>query len=99
MSSKVSITSFKQSKATRMSSQSLHESKSDVPPKLPNPFRGLRRFEIDDSSLFFGRDEQTYEVLRRLRLLHFVAVLGPSGCGKSSLIRAGVLAALQGGYM
>jgi ABC-type transport system involved in cytochrome bd biosynthesis fused ATPase/permease subunit len=28
-----------------------------------------------------------------------VAVLGPSGCGKSSLIRAGVLAALQAGYM
>lgn len=65
----------------------------------PNPFHGLRRFEIEDASLFFGRDEQTYEVLRRLRLLHFVAVLGPSGCGKSSLIRAGVLSALQAGYM
>jgi hypothetical protein len=68
-------------------------------PQLPNPFHGLRRFEIEDSPLFFGRDDQTYEVLRRLRLLHFVAVLGPSGCGKSSLIRAGVLAALQAGYM
>lgn len=68
-------------------------------PQRPNPFHGLRRFEIEDSALFFGRDEQTYEVLRRLRLLHFVAVLGPSGCGKSSLIRAGVLAALQAGYM
>ena len=68
-------------------------------PQRPNPFHGLRRFETEDSALFFGRDEQTYEVLRRLRLLHFVAVLGPSGCGKSSLIRAGVLAALQAGYM
>ena len=64
-----------------------------------NPFRGLRRFEMEDSGIFFGRDEQTYDVLRRLRMLHFVAVLGPSGCGKSSLIRAGVLAALRDGYM
>ena len=40
---------------------------------------------------------ETYDVLRRLRSMHFVAVLGPSGCGKSSLIRAGVLAALQSG--
>ena len=64
-----------------------------------NPFIGLRRFEMEDSDLFFGRDEQTHELLRRLRMLHFVAVMGPSGCGKSSLIRAGVLAALRDGYL
>jgi energy-coupling factor transporter ATP-binding protein EcfA2 len=64
-----------------------------------NPFIGLRRFDIEDSDRFSGRDEQTHELLRRLRMLHFVAVLGPSGCGKSSLIRAGVLAALRGGYL
>jgi hypothetical protein len=63
-----------------------------------NPFLGLRRFEIDDTALFFGRDDQTFDLLRRLRLLHFIAVIGPSGCGKSSLIRAGVLAALRNGY-
>jgi len=64
-----------------------------------NPFIGLRRFEIGDSALFFGRNEQSYELLRRLDLLHFVAVIGPSGCGKSSLVRAGVLAALHQGYL
>src|SRR5262249_4529929 len=63
-----------------------------------NPFLGLRRFEIEDTGLFFGRDDQTFDLLRRLRLLHFIAILGPSGCGKSSLIRAGVLAALLNGY-
>ena len=64
-----------------------------------NPFVGLRRFDITDSHLFFGRDEQTYELLRRLRLMHFLAVIGPSGCGKSSLIRAGVMAALRDGFL
>lgn len=63
-----------------------------------NPFVGLRRFEIEDSDLFFGRNDQGYDLLRRLDELHFVAVIGPSGCGKSSLVRAGVLAALQQGY-
>ncbi len=64
-----------------------------------NPFIGLRPFDIDDADRFFGRNTQTYELLRRLHTLHFVAVLGPSGCGKSSLIRAGVLAALRNGYL
>lgn len=66
---------------------------------VANPFVGLRPFDIDDADLFFGRNTQTYELLRRLHTLHFVAVLGPSGCGKSSLIRAGVLAALRDGYL
>jgi len=67
--------------------------------QMANPFLGLRRFEIEDSPLFFGRNEQSYELLRRLNTLHFVAVIGPSGCGKSSLVRAGVLAALRQGYL
>ena len=66
---------------------------------IGNPFVGLRRFDTTDSHLFFGRDEQTYELLRRLRLMHFLAVIGPSGCGKSSLIRAGVMAALRDGFL
>lgn len=65
----------------------------------PNPFIGLRPFDMADSPWFFGREEQIYDLLRRLRTMHFVAVIGPSGCGKSSLIRAGVLAALRDGYI
>jgi hypothetical protein len=68
-------------------------------PVAENPFIGLRRFEIFDNPLFFGRNEQSYELLRRLAELRFVAVIGPSGCGKSSLVRAGVLAALRDGYL
>jgi len=64
-----------------------------------NPFVGLRPFESEESLLFFGRQEQTLELLQRLHQHHFVAVTGGSGSGKSSLIRAGVIPRLQAGYL
>jgi energy-coupling factor transporter ATP-binding protein EcfA2 len=65
----------------------------------PGPFPGLRPFEAKDQFLFFGRDAQTDELLTRLGRMHFVAVVGTSASGKSSLVRAGVLPALNGGFM
>lgn len=64
-----------------------------------NPFPGLRPFEADEDYLFFGREDQSDELLTRLRRHHFVAVVGTSGSGKSSLVRAGLLPALYGGLM
>ena len=64
-----------------------------------NPYVGLRPFEMDESILFFGRSEQTLELLQRLHQHHFVAVVGSSGCGKSSLLRAGLIPALKAGYL
>ncbi|HEX8072541.1 MAG TPA: tetratricopeptide repeat protein [Pyrinomonadaceae bacterium] len=64
-----------------------------------NPFPGLRPFEFDESNLFFGRDGQSDELSRRLRRNRFLAVVGTSGSGKSSLVRAGLLPALYGGFM
>jgi hypothetical protein len=64
-----------------------------------NPYVGLRPFEMDESILFFGRNEQTLELLQRLHRHHFVAVVGSSGCGKSSLLRAGLIPALKAGYL
>lgn len=64
-----------------------------------NPFPGLRPFEMDECSLFFGREGQSDELLARLRRTRFLAVVGTSGSGKSSLIRAGLLPALFGGLM
>ncbi|HKO63171.1 MAG TPA: hypothetical protein VJV03_18560, partial [Pyrinomonadaceae bacterium] len=66
---------------------------------LTNPFPGLRPFEADEEHLFFGRDGQSDELLRRLRRSRFLAVLGTSGSGKSSLVRAGLLPSLYGGIM
>lgn len=63
------------------------------------PFVGLRPFNVEDAPLFFGRGEQTAELLQRLHRTRFVAVVGSSGCGKSSLVRAGLIPALEGGFL
>ena len=65
------------------------------------PYPGLRSFEASNRSLMFGRDQDSEEILRRIRKCHpRILLLGPSGSGKSSLIRAAVLPALPGeGYL
>ena len=65
--------------------------------KLENPYPGLRPFETEESHLFFGRDQQVAELVGRLERNRFVAVLGVSGSGKSSLVRAGLIPALERG--
>ena len=64
-----------------------------------NPFPGLRPFEAEENHLFFGREGQTDEILRRLRQTRFLAVVGVSGSGKSSLVKAGLLPSLHSGFM
>jgi energy-coupling factor transporter ATP-binding protein EcfA2 len=64
-----------------------------------NPYVGLRAFETDESILFFGRNDQTMELLQRLHKHHFVAVVGSSGSGKSSLLRAGLIPSLKAGFL
>ena len=64
-----------------------------------NPFPGLRSFTADEDYLFFGREDQINELLRRLQQTRFLAVVGISGSGKSSLVQAGLLPALHGGFM
>ena len=64
-----------------------------------NPFPGLRPFEPHESALYFGRDDQIDELLERLAQSRFLAVVGTSGSGKSSLVRAGLIPALQRGHL
>ena len=59
------------------------------------PYKGLVRFETGDSDRFFGRDKLTSDLLDLLRRRRFAAMFGPSGSGKSSLLRAGLIPALQ----
>lgn len=63
------------------------------------PFVGLRPFERDDSLLYFGRGEQVQSLLASLSQQRFLAVVGSSGCGKSSLVRAGLIPGLEGGFL
>lgn len=75
------------------------EIRSDAAVAAENPFPGLRPFEAEESERFFGRDDDIFELLDRLRHMHFLAVVGASGCGKSSLIRAGLIASLSEGAL
>ena len=63
------------------------------------PYPGLRPFRGDETDIFFGREEQTDQLLEKLGHSRFLAVVGPSGCGKSSLVRAGMIAGLDTGFM
>ncbi len=64
-----------------------------------NPFKGLRPFDEADATDFFGRDDLTRQLLKRLGESRFLAVVGPSGSGKSSVVRAGVIPALRQGAL
>jgi hypothetical protein len=66
---------------------------------VTNPFVGLRSFESEESELFFGREEQTKQLLSKLHDTNFVAVVGSSGAGKSSLVKAGLIPALKAGFL
>ena len=72
---------------------------SSAPPGTRDPYPGLRPFRSDESDIFFGRETQTDEMVQRLKTSRFLAVVGTSGCGKSSLVRAGLIAALETGLM
>jgi WD40 repeat protein/DNA-binding SARP family transcriptional activator len=70
-----------------------------VPPAHGEPpYKGLAYFDTGDVDLFFGREQLSAELVARLREPPFLAVLvGASGSGKSSILRAGLLPALQTG--
>lgn len=61
------------------------------------PYPGLAAFGRSEAAVFFGRDEEVTQIVRRLNTSapdpqeRFVCVTGMSGSGKSSLVHAGVL--------
>ncbi len=66
-------------------------------PTAREPFKGLNYFDVDDTDLFFGREQLTAKLVAQLQKQRFLAVIGASGAGKSSVVRAGVVPALQRG--
>ncbi len=66
---------------------------------IQNPFPGLRAFEEDEDILFFGREKQIDELLKKLRTVRFLTVIGSSGSGKSSLVKSGLIPSLYSGFM
>jgi WD40 repeat protein len=66
---------------------------------IEHPYPGLRPFSRNEAAIFFGREDQIDQLLDKLQETHFLAVVGTSGSGKSSLVRAGLLPALESGFM
>jgi WD40 repeat protein len=63
------------------------------------PYKGLAAFQPEDAALFFGREELVDKLVSRLRAAPVLVIGGPSGCGKSSLLRAGLLPAIEAGAL
>ena len=61
------------------------------------PYRGLEFFDEAHAEYFFGREDLTDQLIEKLRIGNFVAVVGASGSGKSSLVRAGLIHTLRQG--
>lgn len=69
-------------------------------PVLPSdvcPYKGLARFETADAGFYFGRERLVSEAVGDLVDSRFLALVGSSGSGKSSLLRAGIMHALEAG--
>jgi ABC-type protease/lipase transport system fused ATPase/permease subunit len=69
----------------------LLEQPEQEPARVPCPYPGMVPFGENDSGKFYGRDTERKDLLERLRLHPFLAVIGPSGSGKSSLVFAGLI--------
>lgn len=66
---------------------------------LGEPYPGLRPFRSDETHIFFGREATIDDMIDRLAAHHFLAVTGLSGSGKSSLVRTGLINALERGLL
>jgi hypothetical protein len=64
---------------------------------VAEPFRGLEAFDAESAALFFGRRQETADLIARLKATTFVMVVGDSGSGKSSLVKAGLVPAFREG--
>ena len=70
-----------------------------IEPAAPCPYKGLGAYQPEDAHRFFGREALIDELVRRIWLQKVLVVGGPSGSGKSSLVRAGLIPALNAGAL
>lgn len=83
----------------KLLSAALRSSGGRPPAVVAEPFVGLYSFQSSDAYIFFGREQETDELVERLRRNQLVMVVGDSGSGKSSLVKAGLLPRFRGGAL
>ncbi|MEO0704308.1 MAG: caspase family protein [Cyanobacteria bacterium J06649_5] len=61
------------------------------------PYRGLSPFDEAHADYFFGREDLTAKLLKKVESSDFCALVGASSSGKTSLLRAGLMPHLRKG--
>ncbi|MCT7959155.1 hypothetical protein NG791_00410 [Laspinema sp. D1] len=56
-----------------------------------SPYKGLKKFDVEDKDLFFGRDQFLTGLVNELEQSNLILLMGASGSGKSSVVRAGLI--------
>ena len=59
------------------------------------PFRFLDYYRVEDAELFFGREQETEDVIEMIRKNRLSVLFGAMGRGKTSLLLAGVTARMH----
>ncbi len=100
----------RQSSPTQETAQPVTDASAVEPAFEPrNPYKGLHSFTAEDAPYFFGRERLVSELVTTLQAAlssqqqghaqRLLTVVGPSGSGKSSVVRAGLIPALQRGAL
>ncbi len=66
---------------------------------IPCPYKGLASYQPEDATYFCGRESLVDTLIKRLNRQPILVVGGPSGSGKSSLVRAGLIPAVNKGAL
>lgn len=66
---------------------------------IPCPYKGLASYQPEDADYFCGRESLVDTLIKRLNRQPILVVGGPSGSGKSSLVRAGLIPAVNNGAL
>ena len=72
---------------------------SDIESSVDAPFPGLRPFRTSEAPIFFARAAEVEAALKILSRTRALVIVGPSECGKTSFLLAGVVPALQRGFL
>lgn len=60
-----------------------------------NPYKGQNSFDVEDATLFFGRDSEAVQLTARVLANRLTVLHAASGAGKTSLLNAKIIPALE----
>ncbi|MDX1907697.1 MAG: hypothetical protein SF053_11730, partial [Bacteroidia bacterium] len=61
-------------------------------------YPGLRTFDASEGDRFYGREEDTSQILKKIQLHNTIVLLGKSGLGKSSILTTRIIPILNGEF-